>query len=93
VCGYLALADKLVTGYREPSARYRKAVAAERVARPCVLVVWVARCGIARRLVDAVARHCETTASDLAWAEPFTDNGYLLARSVSPDGMWIADYS
>jgi hypothetical protein len=29
----------------------------------------------------------------LAWAEPFTDNGYLLARSMAPNGMWIADYS
>ena len=97
MCGYLALADKLVTAYREPSARYRKAVAAERVSRPCVLVVWVAmgrrRAGVARRLVGAAARHCEITASELAWAEPFTDNGYLLARSMSPNGMWIADYS
>jgi len=28
----------------------------------------------------------------LAWAEPFTDSGYLLARSVATNGMWIADY-
>jgi hypothetical protein len=87
----------VVTGYREPSARYRKAAAIERVSRPCVLVVRVAigrrRSGIARRLVAAAARHCDITASDLAWAEPFTDNGYLLAHSMSPNGMWIADYS
>jgi hypothetical protein len=43
--------------------------------------------------VNEAARHCGTTASDLAWAEPFTDNGYLLARSMAPNGMWIADYS
>jgi hypothetical protein len=39
VCGYVALADKTVTGYREPSARYREADSLERVGRPCVLVV------------------------------------------------------
>jgi hypothetical protein len=33
------------------------------------------------------------TASSLAWAEPFTDSGYLLARSIVPEGLWIADYS
>ncbi len=33
------------------------------------------------------------TPSGLAWAEPFTDKGYLLAQSIVPDGLWIADYS
>jgi hypothetical protein len=42
VRGYLALADKTVTGYREPSARYREADSLERVGRACVLVVRVA---------------------------------------------------
>ena len=85
VCGYLCLVDKVVTGYREASARYREAVAAERVTRPCVLVVWVAiemrRHGIARDLVNAAAQYSGVTPSGLAWAEPFTDRGYLLARS------------
>ena len=97
VCGYLCLADKVVTGYREASARYREAVAAERVTRPCVLVVWVAadmrRRGVARHLVQAAAQYSGVTPSGLAWAEPFTDRGYLLARSMAPDGLWIADYS
>jgi GNAT superfamily N-acetyltransferase len=96
VSGYLALADKTVTGYRDASARYRKADAAERVTRPCVLVVWVApavrRRGVGRQLADAAARDCGIAVSDLAWAEPFTDIGYLLARSVATNGMWIADY-
>lgn len=60
-------------------------------------MVWVAlerrRRGVARQLVDAAARDCGITASGLAWAEPFTDSGYLFARSVAPNGMWIADYS
>lgn len=97
VCGYLVLADKTVTGYREVSARYRATDAAERVTKPCVMVVWVApemrRRGVARQLVDAAARDYGIRASGLAWAEPFTDSGYLLARSMAPDGMWIADYS
>lgn len=97
VCGCLVLADKTVTGYREASARYREADRAERVTRPCVKVVWVAlemrRRGVARQLVDAAARDCGVGASGLAWTEPFTDSGYLLARSMTPDGMWIADYS
>lgn len=90
VCGYLVLANKTVAGYREPSARYREADAAERITRPCVLVVWVAlerrRRGVARQLVDAAARDSGITASGFAWAEPFTDSGYLLARSVAPNG-------
>ena len=61
------------------------------------MVVWVAvqlrRHGIARRLVDAAARHAGVTLSGLGWAEPFTDSGYLLAQSISPDGLRIADYS
>jgi ribosomal protein S18 acetylase RimI-like enzyme len=97
VCGYLVLANKTVTGYREASARYRETDAAERVTRTCVMVVWVApemrRRGVARQLVDEAARNCGIRASGLAWAEPFTDSGYLLARFMAPDGMWIADYS
>jgi ribosomal protein S18 acetylase RimI-like enzyme len=96
VCGYLCLVDKVVTGYREASACYREAVAAERVTRPCVLVVWVAvdmrRRGIARHLVNAAAQYSGVTPSGLAWVEPFTDRGYWLARSMAPDGLWIADY-
>jgi hypothetical protein len=97
VCGYLCLVDKVVTGYRGASTGYREAVAAERVTRPCVLVMWVAiemrRRGIARHLVNAAAQYSGVTPSGLAWAEPFTDSGYLLARSTAPDGLWIADYS
>lgn len=96
MCGYLALADRPVTGYREASVQYRKADVAERVTWPCVLVVWVAlavrRRGVARQLVDVAARDCGIAASRLAWAEPFTNSGYLLARSMAPNGMWIADY-
>ena len=97
VCGYLCLASRLITGYRSPSTGYRPATDAERVIRPCIMVVWVAvqlrRHGIARRLVDAAARHAGVTLSGLGWAEPFTDSGYLLAQSISPDGLRIADYS
>lgn len=94
--GYLALADKTVTGYREPSALFRAADAGERVSRPCILMVWVAsarrRRSVARQLVGAAARDCGVTAAALAWAEPFTDSGYLLASSMAPNGIWIADY-
>jgi hypothetical protein len=97
VCGYLCLTSKIVTGHRDPLAGYRQAAHAERVIRPCVIVVWVdaelRRHGVARQLVDAAARHARITASGLAWAEPFTDSGYLLAKFVAPDGLWIADYS
>jgi hypothetical protein len=96
-CGCLILADKTVTGYREASAGYREAAAGERVIRPCVLTVWMAPevrwRGAARQLVEAAAQHSGVTASSLAWAEPFTDSGYLFARSVTPNGMWIADYA
>jgi GNAT superfamily N-acetyltransferase len=96
VGGYLCLADKIIRGYREDSARYREGVVAERVTKPCVLVVWVAvplrRQGIARQLVDAAAQYSGVPPSDLAWTEPFTDRGYLLARSVAPDGFCVADY-
>lgn len=68
-----------------------------RVSRPCVMIVWVdvllRRRGIARQLVETVLLHAGGTASGLAWAEPFTDSGYLLAQSVTSDGLWIADYS
>ena len=96
-CGYLCLASRLVTGHRSPSAGYRLTTDEERVVRPCIMVVWVdvrlRRRGVARQLVDAAARHAGVTLSDLAWAEPFTDSGYHLARSVAPDGLWIADYN
>ena len=97
VCGYLCLTSKIVTGYREPSAGYRHATDAERVIRPCIMIVWVdvqlRRHGVARQLVGAAERHAGVEPSALAWAEPFTDSGYLLAQSIAPDGLWIADYS
>jgi hypothetical protein len=97
VCGYLCLASMLVTGHRSPSAGYRPATGAERLSRPCIMIIGVARQlrrnGVARQLVEAAARHAGVTPSGLAWAEPFTDSGYLLAQSIVPDGLWIADYS
>jgi ESCO1/2 acetyl-transferase len=61
------------------------------------MVVWVdiqvRRQGVARQLVDAAARHAGVALSGLAWAEPFTDNSYDLAHSVTPDSLWIVDYS
>lgn len=96
-CGYLCLADRLVTGYRSPTAGYRPAADAERVIRPCVMIVWVPpqlrRHGVGRQLVDAAVRHAGVPPSGLAWAEPFTDRGYLLAKSIAPDRLQIADYS
>lgn len=41
VAGYLCLASKIVTGYRDPLSGYRPATDTERVSRPCVMVVWV----------------------------------------------------
>jgi len=97
VCGYLCLANRLITGYRSPSAGYRHATHAERVISPCVMIVWVdaqlRRRGVGRQLIDAAARHAGVTPSGLAWAEPFTDSGYLLAQSIAPDGLRIADYA
>src|SRR5690348_10735502 len=73
VCGYLRLGNRLVTGYRSPSAGYRHATDAERVIRPCIMIVWVAvelrGRGVARQLVNAAARHASVTPSSLAWAE------------------------
>lgn len=96
VCGYLCLASRLITRYRSPSAGYRGATDEERVIKPCIMVVWVAaqlrRYGIARQLVHAAARRAGITPSGLGWAEPFTDSGYLLAQSIAPDGMSVADY-
>ena len=55
------------------------------------MVVWVAlemrRRGVARQLVDAAARDCGVSASGLAWAEPFTDSGYLAAVPGSHPGL------
>jgi GNAT superfamily N-acetyltransferase len=97
VHGYLCLASKIVTGYRDPLRGYRQAAGTERVIRSCVIVIWVdaelRRQGVARQLADAAARRARVTASGLAWAEPFTDSGYLLAKSITPNGLWIADYS
>jgi GNAT superfamily N-acetyltransferase len=97
VCGYLCLARKEITGHRLPSGGFRRATETERVIGPCVMVVWVdaqlRRRGVARQLVDAAARHAGVTPSSLAWAEPFTDSGYLLAQSIAPDGFRITDYS
>jgi GNAT superfamily N-acetyltransferase len=96
-CGYLCLVSRLVTGHRSLSAGYRLATDAERVVRPCIMVVWVdvrlRRQGVARQLLDAAARHAGVAPSGLAWAEPFTDSGYHLAHSIAPDGLWIADYN
>jgi GNAT superfamily N-acetyltransferase len=97
VAGYLCLASRIVTGYRDPSAGFRRATDTERVIRPCVMVVWVdvrlRRHGVARQLVAAAARYADVKPADLAWSEPFTDSGYLLAQSIAPGGLWIADYS
>jgi hypothetical protein len=55
VCGYLCLASRLTTGYRSPSAGYGDALEAERISRPCIMVIWVhaqlRRQGVARQLV------------------------------------------
>jgi hypothetical protein len=97
VAGYLCLASKVITGFRDRSAGYRPAADVERVIRPCVMVVWVdvqlRRRGVARQLVTAAARYGHVTPAALAWSEPFTDTGYLLAQSVNSDGLWVADYS
>jgi GNAT superfamily N-acetyltransferase len=94
VAGYLCLANEIVTGYRDPSVGYRHATGPERVIRPCVMVVWVdvrlRRHGVARQLVVAAARYANVKPASLAWSEPFTDSGYLLAQSIVPDGLWIA---
>ena len=86
-----------MTGCRSHAAGYRSATDAERVIRPCVMLVWVhgqlRRRGVGQQLVEAAARHADIGPSGLAWAEPFTDGGYLLAQSITPDGLWIADYS
>jgi hypothetical protein len=71
-CGYLCLASRLVTGYRSPSDGYRSATHAERIIRPCIMVVWVdvqlRRHGIARQLA---IRRCGTLASrHRAWCGP-----------------------
>lgn len=96
VAGYLCLASKVVTGYRDPSSGYRPVTDTERVIRPCVMVIWVdvqlRRHGVARQLVAAAARYANVTPAGLAWSEPFTDSGYLLAQSITSDGLWIADY-
>ena len=88
VCVYLCLASRLVVGYRSPSAGYRHATDAERLIKPCIMVVWVAaqlrRHGIARQLVEAAARHADVSLPGLGWAEPFTDGGYFLAQSIAP---------
>jgi GNAT superfamily N-acetyltransferase len=95
--GYVCLASRLVTGYRSPSAGYRRATDAERIVKPCIMVVWVdaqlRRHGIARQLINAAARYSGVTPSGLAWAEPFTDRGYFLAQAITPGGLWITDYS
>jgi hypothetical protein len=97
VSGYLCLASRRITGYRPPATGYRPASGAERVIRPCILVAWVdtplRRHGIARRLVIAAAQYADVPPTGQGWAEPFTDNGYLLAQSMTPDGLWITDYS
>lgn len=96
VAGYLCLASKIVTGYRDPSSGFRHAIDTERVIRPCVTVIWVdvqlRRHGVARQLVVAAARYADVKPDGLAWGEPFSDGGYLLAQSIVPDGLWIADY-
>ena len=92
VVGYLCLERKIVTGYRDARAEYRQVTEVERLIRPCVMVVWVApkvrRQGIARDLVEEAAQQAGVTLTGLAWAEPFTDRGYFLAHSVTPDGLW-----
>jgi hypothetical protein len=97
VAGYRCLASKIVTGYRDPSSGFRPATDTERVIRPCVMVMWVdvqlRRHGVARQLVVAAARYANVRPAGLAWGEPFTDSGYLLAQSIVPDGLWIADYA
>jgi len=95
--GYLCLANRLITGYRSPTTGYRPASDTERIIRPSILIVWVdtplRSHGIARRLVIAAAQHADVVPSALGWGEPFTDNGYLLAQSIAPVGLWITDYS
>jgi len=94
VAGYLALASRAVTGHRSPAAGDRQAAGAERAVRPCVTAVWVdeqlRRHGVARQLVAAAARYAHVAPAELAWGEPLTGSGYLLARSIAAGGVWIA---
>jgi GNAT superfamily N-acetyltransferase len=97
VGGYLCLASRLITGFRSPTTGYRPTLDTARIIWPSILIVWVdtelRRQGIARRLVVAAAQHADVVPSSMGWAEPFTDNGYLLAQSIAPGGLWITDYS
>jgi GNAT superfamily N-acetyltransferase len=61
--------------------------------RPAVNVIFTAdvwrRRGIARELVEAVARLYGIAVTEIAWSGPFSKTGLALAKSISPAGVWM----
>ncbi|GAA3831057.1 hypothetical protein GCM10022226_59980 [Sphaerisporangium flaviroseum] len=61
---------------------------------PVVNVIFTAdmwrRRGIARDMVEAIARDSGIAVTDVAWSGPFSKFGLALARNISPTGVWMA---
>jgi GNAT superfamily N-acetyltransferase len=64
------------------------------VVRPQVGLISVAkewrRTGVATALVRALASDAGMTTDDITWEQPFTEAGKALARTVSPERVWVS---
>lgn len=92
VVGYLVAADLSEhrrlgwgTGGMDP--------ATDLTLRPSIELIWVAavhrRRGLGRKLVEHLAEDVGCTLDELSWSVPFSEHGRGMARSISPDGVWI----
>jgi GNAT superfamily N-acetyltransferase len=92
VVGYLSVTDTTRNAIWnfEPKAPL---AFTDTVSRPQVGLIFVARewrrSGVAAALVHAMAADAGMTVCDIAWDPPFTTAGKALARSLSPERIWI----
>ncbi|WP_030443113.1 hypothetical protein [Actinoplanes subtropicus] len=61
--------------------------------RPSIDLIWVAAIhrarGLGNALVHALAEDFGCPATDVSWSTPVSESGQRLARSLSPQGIWV----
>ena len=93
VIGYLVAAD-VTSRHRWDFSGGAPGLAADASRRPSIELIWVAathrRQGLGRLLVEHLAADSAVPLEELAWSWPLSKNGgKALARSITPDGVWI----
>ncbi len=92
VIGFVSVLDSSSQWWHEFDSEDEPELTANTI-RPVVNVIFTAqiwrRHGIAKELVEAIAKDSNITLTDVAWSGPFSESGYALAKRINPHGVWM----